>query len=83
MLLPQFTFLFLVLITRLVLEFFQVTSLKMTRHQKRKIDETHVEVGTGHKLILILLERGFIYSSPCSYEVLFISKSSEPTREIK
>lgn len=23
---------------------FQVTSLKMTRHQKRKIDETHVEV---------------------------------------
>lgn len=22
----------------------QVTSLKMTRHQKRKIDETHVEV---------------------------------------
>lgn len=37
-----------------MLEFFQVTSLKMTRHQKRKIDETHVEVGTGHKLLLIL-----------------------------
>lgn len=24
--------------------YIQVTSLKMTRHQKRKIDETHVEV---------------------------------------
>jgi hypothetical protein len=24
--------------------FIQATSLKMTRHQKRKIDETHVEV---------------------------------------
>ena len=27
--------------------FIQATSLKMTRHQKRKIDETHVEVCNG------------------------------------
>ena len=46
----EFTFLFLILITRIVHEFFQVTSLKMTRHQKRKIDETHVEVNTGKKI---------------------------------
>lgn len=31
-------------LTTLLLMIYQVTGLKMTRHQKRKIDETHVEV---------------------------------------
>lgn len=45
------TFLFIILLFQIpafIFRFcscaFQVTSLKMTRHQKRKIDETHVEV---------------------------------------
>lgn len=56
-------FFFLILITRIVHEFFQVTSLKMTRHQKRKIDETHVEVNTSKKYFPIFFAPSYLYSS--------------------
>ena len=62
----EFTFLFLILITRIVHEFFQVTSLKMTRHQKRKIDETHVEVNTGKKNIFKYFLLHLIYIPLCT-----------------
>jgi hypothetical protein len=56
LLLLHFIFLFLLLITKIVHEFCQVTSLKMTRHQKRKIDETHVEVNTSQILTFLFSE---------------------------
>lgn len=55
------------MITKVMHEFFQVTSLKMTRHQKRKIDETHVEVNTSQNLIVLFSE------FRCSILFIFLS----------
>nr|XP_016503381.1 PREDICTED: histone acetyltransferase of the MYST family 1-like [Nicotiana tabacum] len=47
----------------------KVTSLKMTRHQKRKIDETHVEV--LFVFLYILLE-GYTFNYTLTVDIIFL-----------